>query len=234
MAIVCDGMGGLSKGELASATIIRSFDYWFEYVLPGMLTKAFSHGERPDMTIFSDDWVRRLRNESNHLKEYSFHSGAPMGTTFSGVLFVDNDYLIVHVGDSRVYLVDHQIQQMTKDQTVVEREIDAGRLTQEEAKHHPKRNTLLQCVGASKKLNPEIKFGRIDCDCVFLLCSDGFRHHLSNDELLELFCPCALDDRNKMDVLCRQAIQTVISRGEKDNISVAIIKIMLSEVSDYA
>lgn len=234
MAIICDGMGGLSNGELASATIVRSFDRWFEVILPQRLSNAFDCEVNLKLTHFSEEWITRLGYESNRLKEYSHHHGISMGTTFSGILVIDDEYMLVHVGDSRVYQIDHQIKRLTEDHTYVAREIAAGRLTPQEAKRHPRRNTLLQCVGASKILEPDILFGRIEYDTVFLLCSDGFWHYLSDDMLQQLFSPYEISSKRAVDTRCRTAIQKVISSGEKDNISIAVIRTFSTEVNKYA
>lgn len=97
MAIVCDGMGGLSKGELASATVIRKFNHWFDNELPFEL-------ENVDMNVIGAKWSLLLKELNANILEYSKMNGDEgMGTTFSGILFIGDEYVIVHVGDSRIY-----------------------------------------------------------------------------------------------------------------------------------
>lgn len=148
MAIVCDGMGGLSKGELASATVIRAFDKWFDEELPYEL-------EELDLHVISGKWNLMLKDLNVKLIEYSRNENITMGTTFTGILFVNNQYVISHVGDTRVYRLDNSITQLTNDQTFVAREIKKGTMTVEQAKNDKRRNMLLQCVGASDTLEPE-------------------------------------------------------------------------------
>lgn len=127
MALVCDGMGGLSKGELASATVIRAFDKWFDEELPYEL-------EELDLHVISGKWNLMLKDLNVKLIEYSRNENITMGTTFTGILFVNNQYVISHVGDTRVYRLDNSITQLTNDQTFVAREIKKGTMTVEQAK----------------------------------------------------------------------------------------------------
>ncbi len=91
MAIICDGMGGLSKGELASATVIRAFERWFYEELPFEL-------ENVDLNVIGSKWVLKLKELNGKILEHSQHNdGAGMGTTFTGVLFIDKQYVVVHV-----------------------------------------------------------------------------------------------------------------------------------------
>lgn len=90
-----------------------------------------------------------LKDLNVKLIEYSRNENITMGTTFTGILFVNNQYVISHVGDTRVYRLDNSITQLTNDQTFVAREIKKGTMTVEQAKNDKRRNMLLQCVGAS-------------------------------------------------------------------------------------
>ena len=143
MAVICDGMGGLSKGELASATVIREFSKWFDEELPYEL-------ENLDMQIIGAKWALLLKELNTKILDYSQSIGGDgVGTTFSGILFVDDKYVIAHVGDTRVYHIGASLSQLTTDQTFIAREICRGTMTLEQAKTDKRRNMLLQCVGAS-------------------------------------------------------------------------------------
>ena len=139
----------LEKGELASATVIREFSHWFDTELQKEL-------ENPDMNVIGAKWSLMLRELNDKISEYSAQYGVNMGTTFTGVLYIDKKYVIVHVGDSRIYYIDSDMHQLTKDQTFVAREIERGNMTIEQAKTDKRRNMLLQCVGASPVVEPEI------------------------------------------------------------------------------
>lgn len=217
LAIVCDGMGGLAKGELASATVIRSFSEWFDNELANELNFL-------DMKVIAGKIELMLKDLNLRILEYGKSTGINLGTTFSGILFVDKQYLIVHVGDSRVYYIGSSLNQLTEDQTVVAREITLGRMTKEEAKIDKRKNILLQCIGASRVVNPQIIYGLTEKG-IYMLCSDGFRHKITEDEIFESLKPLKLRNKNIMYENVRKMIDLVKFRKERDNISVVLIKI---------
>lgn len=216
MAIVCDGMGGLAKGELASATVIRAFDKWFDQRMPYELVE-------PDLAVIGSKWALMLKELNQQILDYSQKLGASLGTTFTGLLFIKQQYLVVHVGDSRVYHIGTAVHQLTTDQTFVAREIRLGNMTPEQAKTDRRRNMLLQCVGASKAVKPEVFSGSTQPG-VYMLCSDGFRHELTPEELLAAFRPEALPDVPAMHASARRMIELNKARRERDNISVILVK----------
>ena len=216
LAVICDGMGGLDKGEVASATVIREFARWFHEDLPYEL-------ETLDMQVISGKWSLMLKELNVKIAEYGKKINSRLGTTFTGLLLAGNEYAAVHVGDSRLYHISMTIKQMTKDQTFVAREVSRGTLTAEQARTDKRRNMLLQCVGASAKLEPDIMTGRIEKG-VYMLCTDGFRHEISERELFENLNPDVLRNKDIMQKKARYLIDQIKLRQEKDNISVILIK----------
>lgn len=216
MAIVCDGMGGLSKGELASATVIRAFSKWFDEELKFEL-------ENIDMQVIGGKWALMLKDLNVKILEYGKKSGNSLGTTFSGILFVNDKYVIVHVGDSRIYHIASSVKQLTTDQTFVAREISRGTMTLEQAKQDKRRNLLLQCVGASDVVNPDVICGNTEKGA-YMICSDGFRHEITESEMYESLNPVNLVNKNAMHSNVRYLIEQDKSRNERDNISALLIK----------
>ena len=218
LAVICDGMGGLSKGELASATVIRAFAKWFDEELPYELTDI-------DMQVVGTKWSLLLKMLNAQIIEYSRKNGIEgVGTTFSGILLVGNQYVIGHVGDTRVYHIGSTLNQLTTDQTFVAREISRGTMTAEQAKTDKRRNLLLQCVGASRVVEPQIICGTTEKGA-YMICSDGFRHEISETEIYESLNPINLMNKEAMHSNAKYLINQVKSRGEKDNISVLLIKV---------
>ena len=146
-----------------------------------------------------------------------------MGTTFSGILFVNNEYVLVHVGDSRIYHLDSELIQLTNDHTFVAREISRGTLTVEQAKTDKRRNLLLQCIGASQNVEPQVVCGKTQKGA-YMLCSDGFRHEISESEIYESLNPVNLINKDAMHNNTKYLIKQVKKRDERDNISVILIK----------
>lgn len=217
MAIICDGMGGLAKGELASATVIRCFSTWFDEELSREL-------QAPDMSVIGQKWALMLKDLNTKIIQYAQANGiSSMGTTFSGILFVGDQYVIVHVGDSRVYHIGNALSQLTTDQTFVAREISRGTMTLEQAKTDKRRNLLLQCVGASAVVEPQVLIGRSEPG-VYMLCSDGFRHEISEQEIFSALNASVLTSKDVMHYNAKALIETDKARHERDNITVVLVK----------
>ena len=216
-AIVCDGMGGLAKGELASKEVITAFCRWFdEEFITQVLDDSFS--------ALRDDWNSIIQTENRLLSVYGSDNNIMLGTTVSAILMYRNDFYIVHVGDSRVYELHDSVRILTKDQTFVAREIAAGRMTPEEAKIDPRRSVLLQCVGASAKVTPDFLKGKIQRNAVYFVCSDGFRHQISEEEIMEKLGPDNAANMEELKYGCVYLTELVKNRKETDNITVAAIK----------
>ena len=123
-----------------------------------------------------------------------------------------------------MYYLKDGITQMTVDQTFVQREMDLGRMTLEEAGNHPRRNVLLQCVGASSVIEPDFYVGEFEKDSVFMMCSDGFRHVIQPEEFYERLKPELMVTEEKMKESAVYFTELNKSRREDDNISVVLIR----------
>lgn len=220
LAVLCDGMGGLAKGELASATLIRRFSDWFASEFPQMLYQSF------DEQQVKNAWENMIFDVNRKLSDYSSLNHLTMGTTIVALLVVDNRYFIISVGDSRVYLLDDNIYQLTKDQTFVQREIDMGRMTPEQAQFDSRRNVLLQCVGASQNIEPYFYSGTVNPNSLFLLCSDGFRHVITPAEIYNALNPSNMYSEEVMYENARYLVELNKNRQEEDNISVVLVKLV--------
>ena len=148
-----------------------------------------------------------------------------MGTTAALLLLTGGRYYTLNVGDSRVYKLDSEnMTQITKDQTFIQREIDQGRLTPEEARNHPQRNVLLQCVGASEVIIPEFTHGTYEKGELFIICSDGFRHLITEDEFKKIMNPEKMRSEKDLRDAAVYCTELNKSRQERDNISVILLK----------
>lgn len=225
LAVICDGMGGLAKGEVASATLVRTFSHWFEEKLPYMIYTSEGATREIDYNELQREWNQLIDSINNKIGSYGASFHAPCGTTLVALLLVDKKYYIVNIGDSRVYLLNDSLKQLTKDQTFIQREIDEGRMTIEEAKMHPERNVLLQCVGASKIIVPDFFKGEHQKGDMFMLCSDGFRHLITEEEFMKILDPKKLNSEKLMQDATIYCTELNKQRKENDNISVVLIKI---------
>lgn len=218
LGVLCDGMGGLEKGEVASGNLVDRFRKWFCNELPVILEQAdFSQA-------LSKSWASLIREENRRIAAYGALYHVSLGTTVTAVLLVGKSYYILNVGDCRVYLISNRIFQLTKDQTLVQNEIDAGRLTLEQAMVDPRRNVLLQCVGASSQVHPDFLAGTLQDGNRLLLCCDGFRHQISPEEIYLALNSQAAPSQPEM----KQALQYLVNlnktRNEVDNITAILIE----------
>jgi hypothetical protein len=215
---VCDGMGGLEQGELASAEAIKTLNFWFEQDLPNLLLEGLSN------KAFVDSMTFAIKEANDRVYKYSSAKNIQCGTTLTAVLLYNGHYATVNVGDSRVYKIDNSgtIERLTHDQSVVQDKIDKGEITEEEARTHKARNVLLQCIGLGDAVTPGFSFGNYSDGDIFFACSDGFRHRLMEEEMAKLYNPKDVVGQEELMERAAYGVKLNMERGETDNITVAL------------
>lgn len=219
-AILCDGMGGLAKGEVASGTVVQAFINWSYNRLPILLQTGIQDRD------IRKEWEDIITYYNQRIMSYGKEKGIQLGTTVVVQLITQTRYYILNVGDSRVYELNDRLQQLTNDQTYIAREIKLGHMTEEEAKVSNKRNVLLQCVGASRQVCPEMIFGDTKPNVVYMLCSDGFRHEITPEEIYEKLQSSEMQTKEKMKENMESLIELNKNRLEQDNISLITIRVL--------
>jgi len=217
-AVLCDGMGGLAKGEVASASVIRAFDEWVFNELPTLCNVPL------DGNVVKAQWEKILLDQNNTIKAYGARQGVKLGTTAVVMLLTDTQYFIMNVGDSRAYEIADVLGQLTNDQTFVAREVALGNMTPEQAEVDERRSVLLQCIGASEEVYPDFFVGETKQNATYMLCSDGFRHEITPDEIFAKFQPGVLLDDATMNQNTLDLIELNKQRNERDNISVVLVR----------
>lgn len=218
LAVLCDGMGGLAKGEVASASLVNAFQKWAREQLPGVCAQPFTDAD------IRRAWTEIAAEYNTKIKNYGKGYAVSMGTTVTSLLLTSERYYIMNVGDTRAYEIGQQVKLLTKDQTVVAREVELGVLTEEQAKSDSRRSVLLQCIGASEEVYPEFFFGETLKDGVYMLCSDGFRHEISEEEIFYAFQPGSMMNAEMMRANEGKLIELNKQRQERDNITVVTIR----------
>ena len=220
LAAVCDGMGGHAAGELASKYCVKRLCAWFRQRFPVLL-----YDGRDLSGLLQEELSALVREVNERLASYGDREKLGMGSTLTAFLFASDAYYAIHVGDSRGCEITEGVRQITKDQSVVAEKVRQGLLTEEEARHQ-KNNVLLESVGVTHTVHPEFYSGRVVPDCCYLLCSDGFWHHLKQEEYVRYLDGRQLRDNRQIRMHLNFLTETVKSRGERDNIScVAVIPI---------
>ncbi len=209
--VVADGMGGHAAGEVASEMAVQTL----ERELAGLKDlDDKSSGERVMDAL-------RMANRTIHDRTITEVDKQGMGTTASVLIVSGMRYLIGQVGDSRVYLLrDGALQQLTKDHSYVQEQVDAGFLTPEQARYHPYSNVITRCVGASPDVQPDVYQGDVRVGDLFLVASDGLTGMVDDRRLQMLLMSRSVPER-KVHSLIAEAN----GRGGLDNITAIVVEI---------
>lgn len=208
--IVADGMGGHAGGQEASQLAKEAIQSYLE--------------QHWDSTIESQELLEQALYKANQailLDQQSHPERADMGTTVVAVIFRNEQSWFAHVGDSRLYrLRDSTLEQITEDHTWVARAMKAGDITQEQARIHPWRHVLSQCLGR-KDLQPvEVQSMDVQPGDRLLLCTDGLTEELSDNLIATNLQPSWTNDQS-----AQLLVQTAKDKGGRDNITVVIVEI---------
>ena len=219
--VVADGMGGHAAGEVASRIAVDTV----AEVMLGMQdpeeTRLLTEVEDP-----GDMLRERLRYAMNQaalnirraVDENPTYMG--MGTTLVMVIIEEDHAHLAHVGDSRAYLIrDSRIQRLTRDHTVVQQEVDAGRLTPELARIVPHKNILTKSVGTQGPVDPDTSTRMLESGDLIVLCSDGLNDAMEDHEIEATCAQFAAEDLP--EALDKQAIE----QGSEDNVTVVVLAI---------
>ncbi|MCR5556751.1 MAG: serine/threonine-protein phosphatase [Butyrivibrio sp.] len=218
MIAVCDGMGGLSKGEVASCKAVRALEMWFHEELPLMQTLSGN-----ELWTGVENSLRRLIVRINtDIRRYGKNKGLTLGTTMTLLLQIGRRYICMNIGDSRIFFIKSgKITQITKDQSVVQDKLDKGLISKEEALEDSEKNVLSQCIGMLQAPTPQVECGSFEGNTTVAACSDGFWRTISPEEMRLGLCPqmCVTDE----DMLreCKKLSELAVNRNEEDNISIA-------------
>ena len=220
VALICDGMGGLCEGEKASQAVTSLFDDWF--------IKEFKNTQDTvvDKSKLDKSIENIFMNANNMLLAYGNKKEIRIGTTASVILYIEGDYFIYHVGDTRIYIYSDKLQQLTQDHTLVAAKVKNGQLTKQEASRSSEKNILIQCVGVNNLLKVQKYHGSCLSGDIFLLCCDGLYNKLEEIEISDVMRRQKYADENSMQEDVSHLINTVKNRGETDNISGLMIKIL--------
>lgn len=208
--LVADGMGGHAGGDVASALVTRDIAKLDEAPTGTPEESA----ERLRSSLLTANTMLR-----DTVKDH--HELAGLGTTFVGFLTVDDQLALAHIGDSRLYLFrDGDLRQVTKDHTFVQRLVDSGRITEEEAQFHPRRSVLMRVLG-DVEASPEIDTMVLDTrpDDIWLLCSDGLCGYVGDDDIEKI-----LRRRRSLQGAVDDLIDKSLSHGAPDNVTVVLVE----------
>ena len=210
LVVVADGMGGHRKGEVASALTVAHLGKRF--------TESASIGTKIDAVNWLSDNICEINREILDYGEQNENSKG-LGTTVVAAIVTKEFLIFANIGDSSGYVMkNNKLHRVTKPHTLVNLLVDAGDLTEEEAKNHPKKNVLMKALGAAEKCEPDIFDVDNESEAVFL-CSDGLTGMLTDEQIEKVLLENDLTVEEKVVKL----IKKCNARGGNDNISVAYL-----------
>lgn len=204
--IVADGMGGHKAGDKASSYAVQSF------------VEKIRNGEKEQPLLLMKEAIEAVNEEL-----YALAASRPeyegMGTTFVAASALEEELCVMNIGDSRLYVLQKALKQITYDHSLVEELVRSGQLTKEEARNHPRKNVITRALGVEPKVNAdffEVEMEEVD---MILLCSDGLTNMVT-EETIEY----VLRNANDMEKAAEVLIGLANDNGGLDNISVVMAK----------
>ena len=209
-AVVCDGMGGSNAGREASSRAVA--------IIKERIIKSYR----------SDFDINKIRNllvaavKTANAVVYDLGSAVPewngMGTTCVACLLRNGLVHTVNVGDSRAYLVTHEIRQITKDHSMVMNLYERGDITKEELKNHPKRNVITRAVGVAENVEPDYFKNELPQGGAVILCTDGLSNYCDEGVMFRMTKDLSPEE------LPKALVKNALDNGSGDNITAAVMK----------
>jgi protein phosphatase len=220
-AAVCNGIGGLSGGEDASSFVIKKVSDWFE--------KTYSCLRREEKNILE---IRQSLDECLHMINDDINRCCTdekrMGTTFTSLLIdpAIDAVLVAHVGDTRLYRIyDGRAEVVTADHSVVAEEVRRGIISEESAKTDKRQNQITNCIGAGETGRMyDFIISKPETECTYMLCSDGFRKMITDEEISASLSPLVNNDNDTINKNLTYLLDLNMQRDEDDNITALAVR----------
>lgn len=207
---VCDGMGGVNGGEVASGILAK---YLEDAMFVHNESESFNHEKAVLAAI--EDANSAIYSMGNKKEEYR-----GMGTTVAGVIVDKNQCTVYHAGDSRVYIMrDGMLALITKDHSVVQELIDHNKITQQQAQTHPKRNLITRAVGVTDDIEVDVAELEVFPGDVILCATDGLTNFVSPSELVNILTT------DNVFAMPDKLIQKALENQSTDNITAVVLAI---------
>jgi protein phosphatase len=210
--ILADGMGGHQKGEVASAVTIETVSKaYYEIVKPLLKQKT------PEEAIIAA-LAQAIQKANNDVLDETEGGGT---TVVAAVLFADN-LVTMNVGDSRAYLLrNNELFMLSRDHSLVSRLVEMGKISEEEAINHPRRNVLYQALGQGADVDIHVYSEKLQLHDTILLCSDGLWGEVSEPELKEI-----LSTASALSVAAENLVDLANASGGADNITAILVQVV--------
>ncbi len=218
IAVLADGMGGYNAGEVASGIAVAMISAELKKALAG-------RGEEFDIAaaekLVGEHAVRANNAIFQAAQNQAQYAG--MGTTLVVMLLHDNGLVVGHIGDSRLYRFrEGRLEQVTRDHSLLQEQIDSGLITKEQARHSQNKNLVTRAVGIDPEVEPEVRSYPVQPGDIYLLCSDGL-NDMVTDEDMELTLGSL---QANLPLAAEQLVQQANDNGGRDNVSVILVRVL--------
>lgn len=205
--ILADGMGGHLAGEQASKMATE------------IIAKEFENIKNYKLQNVIETMATAVKNANSEIFEKSTNNDdfRGMGTTVSLGYNLEKILVYANVGDSRIYKLNKDIEQLTKDDSFVNYLIEIGEITQEESKHHPKKNVLTKALGTTADIDVYVNTLNIEKNDIFLFCSDGLTNMVSDVDIFKIIKENSPEDAGE------KLMELALENGGMDNITFIIV-----------
>lgn len=215
--VVADGMGGHGNGDIASRIAVQAVS---DFVRENSQEPADAEGDQIGESEMLSEAVREAHRSVLRAADTD-RSLFGMGTTLVGMLVVDSEALVAHVGDSRVYrLRDDELERLTSDHSWVNEQVAAGHLSEEQARVHPLKSVVTRALGGESDYEADVQRLDLRSGDRFLICSDGLTTMLTDRDIGE-----HLTGDGSLEDTCRTLISASNERGGYDNITVVMLSV---------
>ena len=209
--MLADGMGGYNGGEIASKLAIQS-------------AKSYIENNFSDIEKDKDSIIQLVASSMEYANMVVYEKSQEnkelegMGTTLEICLIYNNRAFIGHIGDSRIYRIRKEfMRKLTQDHSYVQKLVKDGKITQEEAVHHPQKNMLMKALGCNAFIEPDVMVKGFLKDDILIICSDGLSNLVSQEEIFEL-------TKKNIEQSTKDLVEIANNNGGYDNITIIVIK----------
>ena len=218
LAVLADGMGGYNAGEVASGIAVE--------LIRTEVKKALADRKAADLNGSSVETLLAEHAERANAAIYQAAQSQPqysgMGTTLVIAMWHDNKMSVGHIGDSRLYRMRGEtFEQVTRDHSLLQEQIDSGMITREQARHSQNKNLVTRAVGIDPQVEPEVHTYGVEQGDIYLLCSDGLSDMVSDEDIQLTLSSLHAN----LALAAQQLVQQANDNGGRDNVSVILVRV---------
>ena len=219
LAVLADGMGGYNAGEVASGIAVAMITAELKKALADLKAGALDDGSAEK--LLGEHAIKANAAIYRAAQDQAQYSG--MGTTLVMALWYDNRMSVGHIGDSRLYrLRGDGFEQVTRDHSLLQEQIDSGMITKEQARYSQNKNLVTRAVGIDPEVDAELHTYPVQPGDIYLLCSDGLSDMVTDEDIQHTLSSLQAN----LPLAAEHLVQQANDNGGRDNISVILVRVL--------